>query len=232
MKKFIRKTVCLLIVLGLCITGYFGSLGYVMYKSVIKEKSIEARIEEIRENENYTPLLQVPEIYIDAVIAVEDERFYKHRGVDFISLARAIFTNIKNSELSQGGSTITQQFAKNLLFSHEQSISRKMAEFFATYYIEKNYEKDEILELYMNVIYYGDGYYNIYDASMGYFGVKPCDLNDYQATLLAGIPNAPSVYAPTKNLDLAQKRQDKVLERMVEADVLTEEEKAEILKER
>ena len=232
MKKFFKKIVALFIVLALCAVGYFGTLGYVMYKSVLKEKSIETRIEEIRAKENYTELSDVPEIFIEAVIAVEDSRFYKHNGVDFISLARAVVTNIKNNELSQGGSTITQQFAKNLLFSHEQSISRKAAELFAVVDIEKNYEKDEILELYMNVIYYGDGYYNIYDASKGYFGIEPKKLSDYQATMLAGIPNAPSVYAPTKNLDLAQKRQDKVLSQMVENKSLTEKEKSEILKER
>lgn len=232
MKKLFKRIIVLLIVLSLCVVGYFSALGYTIYSSVTREKSIEARIEDIRAMENYTTLSEIPKIYKDAVISVEDSRFYSHGGVDFIALFRAIVVNVKNSELSQGGSTISQQFAKNLLFSHEQSISRKVAEFFATYYIEKNYEKDEILELYMNVIYYGDGYYNIYDASMGYFGVPPSKMSDYEATMLAGIPNAPSVYAPTKNLDLAQERQDKVLERMVETGALTQEEKDEILKNR
>ena len=232
MKKFIRKIISLCIILALCITGYFGALGYTIYHSAVREKSIEERIDEIRESENYTKLSEVPKIYKDAVIAVEDSRFYEHNGVDFIALVRALVVNLKNNELSQGGSTISQQFVKNLLFSNEQSLSRKMAEFFATYYIEKHYTKDEILELYMNVIYYGDGYYNIYDASIGYFDVAPLNMTDYQATMLAGIPNAPSVYAPTKNLDLAQSRQEKVLDRMVETEVLTEEERTEILKER
>lgn len=232
MKRFLKKIIALILVLALCVTGYFSALGYTMYKSVTKEKSIYERIEEIKEKDNYTALSNVPKIYKDAVIAVEDSRFYKHGGVDFISLVRAFVVNVKESELSQGGSTITQQFAKNLLFSHEQSISRKAAEFFATYYIEKNYEKDEILELYMNIIYYGDGYYNIRDASVGYFGVTPDKMSDYQATMLAGIPNAPSVYAPTKNPELSKKRQNKVLERMVETKVLTEDEKQKILKER
>ena len=232
MKRFIKKLIALILVLVLCVVGFLGTLGYTMYKSVTREKSIDSRIEEIKSRDNYTKLSDVPEIYTDAVIAVEDSRFYKHGGIDFISLVRAIVINVKNKELSQGGSTITQQFAKNLLFSHRQSLSRKIAELFATHYIEKNYEKDEILELYMNVIYYGDGYYNIYDASRGYFGVTPDKMSDYQATMLAGIPNAPSVYAPTKNPELAKRRQDKVLERMVETKVLTEEEKAEILKER
>lgn len=232
MKKLIKKVICLFIVLALCVTGYFTALGYALYTSAVREKSIEERIDEIKESGNYTELSEIPEIYKNAVIAVEDSRFYEHNGVDVISLIRAVVTNLRNKELTQGGSTITQQFVKNLLFSHHQSFSRKAAEIFATYYIEKHYTKDEILELYMNVIYYGDGYYNIYDASVGYFDVIPINMTDYQATMLAGIPNAPSVYAPTKNLDLAQKRQDKVLERMVETEKLTEEEKTEILKER
>lgn len=236
MKKIIKRIIIIVILvcflLTLCVGGYFAMLGYKVYRDGVSEKSIEDRVDEIRLRENYTPLSDIPEIYIKAVIAVEDNRFYEHSGVDFFSLIRAIFANIRNKELSQGGSTISQQFAKNLLFSHEQSISRKVGEFFATRYIEKHYSKDEILELYMNIIYYGDGYYNIYDASMGYFGVEPKDMTAYQATMLAGIPNAPSVYAPTKNLDLAQKRQDKVLSRMEETGVITETEKNKILEDR
>lgn len=229
MKKLIRKLIGFILLVLFCIGGFYTAMGYGMYKSQINEKSIEERIEEIRDDKNFTPLSQIPEIYKDAVISVEDSRFYRHSGVDVVALFRAVFTNIREKDFVQGGSTITQQFAKNLLFSHKQSFSRKIAELFATYDIEKNYKKDEILELYMNVIYYGDGYYSIREASIGYFGKEPMDLNDYEATLLAGIPNAPSVYAPTKNPELAQKRQDKVLECMVEEKVITEEEKSHIL---
>lgn len=232
MKKLIRKLITLLLIICLCVVGYFSMLGYTVYKDAIKEKSIGDRIAEIKSQPNYTELSEISETFTDAVIAVEDSRFYKHGGLDLISFVRAMVTNIRSKELVQGGSTISQQFAKNLLFSHEQSISRKAGEFFATHYIEKTYSKDEILELYLNIIYYGDGYYNIYDASMGYFGVEPAAMTPYQATLLAGVPNAPSVYAPTKNPELAKKRQDKVLERMVETKVLTEEEKEKILEER
>ena len=229
MKKLIRKLIGFILLVLFCVGGFYTAMGYGMYKSQINEKSIEKRIEEIREDKNFTPLSQIPQIYKDAVVSVEDSRFYKHSGVDIVALTRATFANLKEKDFVQGGSTITQQFAKNLLFSHKQSLSRKIGELFATYNIEKNYEKDEILELYINVVYYGDGYYNIREASLGYFGKEPMDLSDYEATLLAGIPNAPSVYAPTKNLDLAHKRQDKVLECMAEEKVITEEEKARIL---
>ena len=229
MKKLIKKLIGFILLVLFCVGGFYTAMGYGMYKSRINEKSIEKRVEEIKEDKNFTPLSQIPEIYKDAVVSVEDSRFYKHSGIDIVALTRATFANLKEKDFVQGGSTISQQFAKNLLFSHKQSLSRKIAELFATYNIEKNYEKDEILELYMNVIYYGDGYYNIREASLGYFGKEPMDLSDYEATLLAGIPNAPSVYAPTKSLDLAHKRQDKVLECMIDEKVLTEEEKARIL---
>ncbi len=229
MKRLIKKLIGLIVLILICIFGFYAAIGYTMYTAEIKEQSIESRIEKIRSQENYTPLSSVPDIYKKAVIAVEDSRFYRHGGVDIVALMRALVANIREKEFVQGGSTITQQFAKNLLFSHKQSISRKAAELFATYYIEKNYEKDEILELYMNVIYYGDGYYNLHDASYGYFGVLPEQMNDYQATLLAGVPNAPSIYAPTKNPELARKRQEKVLERMVETDAINEDQKNKIL---
>ena len=232
MKKLIKKLFGIVLLAAVCVGGFYTAMGYGMYRAKVAEQSIEDRIEKVRENASYTTLDGVVQIYKDAVISVEDSRFYKHSGVDIVALFRAMVTNIREKEFVQGGSTISQQFAKNLLFSHDQSLSRKIAELFATYYIEKNYEKDEILELYMNVIYYGDGYYNIHDASKGYFGVAPQSLTPYQATMLAGVPNAPSVYAPTKNLELAQKRQDKVLERMVETGAITQEEMNEILKDR
>lgn len=232
MKKLIKKLLGIVLLVALCVGGFYTAMGYGMYRAKVAEQSIEDRIEEVRADASYTTLAGVPEIYKEAVISVEDSRFYRHSGVDIVAVVRAIATNIREKEFVQGGSTISQQFAKNLIFSHEQSLSRKIAELFATHYIEKNYEKDEILELYMNVIYYGDGYYNIRDASEGYFGVEPQSLTPYQATMLAGVPNAPSVYAPTKNLDLAQKRQDKVLERMVETGAITQDEMNEILKDR
>ncbi len=232
MKKLIKRLLGIILLVALCVGGFYTAMGYGMYRAKVAEQSIEDRIEKVRADASYTSLGDIPELYKEAVVSVEDSRFYKHGGVDVVALIRAMTANIRQKEFVQGGSTISQQFAKNLLFSHEQSLSRKIAELFATYYIEKNYEKDEILELYMNVIYYGDGYYNIREASQGYFGVVPCDLTPYQATMLAGIPNAPSVYAPTKNLDLAQKRQDKVLERMMETGAITQDEMNEILEDR
>lgn len=128
----------------------------------------------------------------------------------------------------EGGSTITQQLAKNQFFTQKKELTRKVAEVFMAREIERLYEKDKILELYINSIYYGEGYYSVYDASMGYFGKKPSELSDSEATLLVGIPNAPSVYAPTANAELGRQRQHQVLEDMVIWGYLTQEEAAAI----
>ena len=122
----------------------------------------------------------------------------------------------------EGGSTITQQLAKNTYFTQKKEMTRKVSEAFMAIEIEKNYDKNEILELYFNTSYYGDGCYTIKEASNHYFDKDPIDLTDYEATLLAGVPNAPSLYAPTKNLDLAHRRQKQVLNKMVECGYLTE----------
>ena len=163
------------------------------------------------------------EDYRNAVIAVEDHRFYDHGPVDFIAIARALYVNLTNWELREGGSTITQQVAKNVIFSQEETFTRKLGEIFAAYDLEKNYSKNEIFELYVNTAYFGDGYYGIYEASYGYYNKAPKDLNLDEASMLAGVPNAPSVYAPTVNPDLAKKRQAHVLERMVENGYITQE---------
>lgn len=123
------------------------------------------------------------------------------------------------------GSTITQQTGRLLYFTQEQRFTRKVAELFVAFDLEKNYSKEDILELYINIIYYGNGYYGIRDASLGYFNKEPKDLTLDEASLLAGIPNAPSVYSPNKNLDLAKKRQSAVLSAMLKYGYINEEDK-------
>lgn len=232
MKRFFKRILALLLIALLCFVAYFTTAGYMMYQDATKTRSVTERVTALRRSEKYTTLDQIPDIYEDAVIATEDRRFYKHWGVDPISMLRALYENICSGSFTQGGSTITQQVAKNLFFSNEKSLKRKVAELFVVYALEDNYAKNVILELYINSVYYGDGYYCIRDASVGYFDCLPEQMTDYECTLLAGVPNAPSVYAPTKNLHLAQKRQEHVLECMVRDDCITEEEKTDILNEK
>ena len=184
----------------------------------------------IKEKENYTQIDELPENYINAVLAVEDHRFYKHGAIDIISISRAILKDIQEMSFAEGGSTITQQLAKNIYFTQEKKITRKVAEVFMAIEIEKNYpNKDDILELYLNTSYFGDGYYTVKEASIGYFGKEPAEMTDYESIMLAGIPNAPSVYAPTKNLELAKQRQKQVADAMVKYGYITQEEIDKIL---
>ena len=198
--------------------------GYGLYKNAVQEESLEETVADIRRQDNFTSLEEMPETYVQAVVSVEDHRFYDHFGLDLIAIGRAVVNDIKAGRYVEGGSTITQQLAKNLYFSQEKTMSRKAAEVFLALEIEQKYTKDEILELYVNSIYFGDGYYSVGEASEGYFGKPASEMNDYECTLLAGVPNAPSKYAPSKNLALAEKRQQKVISRMEACGYITEEE--------
>lgn len=227
MKKCMKRIlifflVCMLIFL--IPTGVITYQGYQRYVQVMEEKTLDEKIDEIQSKPNYTKLQDLPQIYLDAVISVEDKRFYQHYGIDPISLVRAIRNNLRAKALIEGDSTITQQLAKNLYFDDEASLVRKAAEAMVTVVLEERYSKDEILELYVNCIYFGESYYCVYDASIGYFQKIPSQMTDFEATMLAGIPNAPSAYAPTVNMNLAVKRQEKVLESMVREGYLTEQE--------
>lgn len=215
---FLLMTICLLA--GFTVVHQ----GYEMYRGALKETGLQERVEAIRQKEGYTEYKNLPQIYVDAVLAVEDHRFYSHGGIDLIAIARSVENDIRAGRFAEGGSTITQQLAKNLYFDHDKEITRKIAEAFMAFEIEKNYTKDQIFELYVNCIYFGDGYYSVGDASEGYFKKAPENMTRYESTLLAGIPNAPSKYAPSKNPVLAEKRQRKVLQRMEACGYFTTEE--------
>jgi len=231
MKKFLKFIFILSFVAILTVGAYIIFKGYILYKDVTNVKSILSSVSEIQESDYFTSINNIPIHYKNAVIAVEDHRFESHGVIDVISISRAILSNLKQQELAEGGSTITQQVAKNLYFieSRNNTIYRKIAEIFIGRDLENMYSKNEIFEIYMNCIYFGDGYYNIKDAAEGYFNKLPSDMNLYECTLLAGIPNAPSAYAPTKNPDLAKKRQEKVISSMVKYGYLTQKEADEIL---
>lgn len=226
LKKVIIGIILLCLIVGIVVIGN----GYMMYKNAIDETPLSTLVEEIKSKENYTEFEELPKMYIDAVIAVEDHRFYKHNGIDIIAIGRAIINDIKAMSFVEGGSTITQQLSKNTYFTQEKKLTRKVAEVFMALEIEKNYDKNEILELYLNTSYFGDGYYTVKEACRGYFNKELNEMTDYEAILLAGIPNAPSVYAPTKNPDLAKQRQKQVMEKMIKYGYLTETEAENILK--
>ena len=226
--KFIKKLLLAIILLIIIICLIILGVGKIYYNKALKEKPLITRVDEITGKENFVKFEDMSSYYRNAVISVEDHRFYDHGPVDFIAIGRALFTNIKNRELQEGGSTITQQVAKNVIFNQEATWIRKVGEVFAAYDLEKNYTKKEIFELYVNTAYFGDGHYGIYEASYGYYKKSPKDLNLDEASMLAGVPNAPSVYAPTVNPDLAKKRQYHVLNTMLQYGYITKEESSSI----
>ena len=213
--KFFKKLIIAIILLFIVICSFGLIIGYSTYQQALKDTPLLTRVSSVTSDEHFTKFSDMSAYYRNAVISVEDHRFYDHGPIDVIALGRAIFTNVKNRELQEGGSTITQQVAKNLILSQERSWVRKVAEIFAAYDLEKNYSKNEIFELYVNTAYFGDGYYGIYDASQGYYQKDPKDLSLDESSMLAGIPNAPSVYSPSVNPNLAKKRQYHVINKML-----------------
>ena len=230
MKKF-KKILLVLILIILSILAIYIGQGYKMYKNALDDKPLEEMVQEIRNQKSYTKISNIPDIYKDAVIAVEDHRYYDHKGIDIIAIGRALLNDIRARELIEGGSTITQQLAKNMYFTQDKTLTRKIAEVFMAKKIESNYNKEEILELYVNYIYYGSGYYDIKSASLGYFDREPQDLTEGESIMLAGIPNAPSVYNPKVSPRLARERQKQVIDKMIKYGKLSEGKADEILSE-
>ncbi len=183
------------------------------------------------ERRTFIPFYKIPDHVKKAFIAIEDERFYKHHGIDFIGILRALYYDIKAGRIVQGGSTITQQLAKLLFLKPERSISRKIKEAALSIQIEKKYTKDEILGLYLNQAFFGTNAYGIEAAAHTYFGKPTEDLSIAEAALLAALPRAPSYYSPFKHPSLALKRRNLVLKKMLEQGYITTEEYEEALTE-
>ena len=186
--------------------------------------------EKIQTIPNYVLLNKMPSLLLQAVVSVEDTRFYNHKGFDFIGIARAILVNVEAGEIQEGASTITQQTVKNLFLTNDQTFTRKAEELILSMNMEKDFNKDKILEIYLNVIYFGSNFYGIYDASQGYFGKEPADLTIAECAMLAGLPNAPSLYSPYVDFRLAKKRQLVVIDAMEKMGIInkTEAENARI----
>ncbi|QHS24352.1 transglycosylase domain-containing protein [Virgibacillus sp. MSP4-1] len=210
MIRLIRNLTILALSLVLLVAAIYGVLGYNKYKESINSMPIKEKVESVRQDESFVPLSNISPDFSDAVVAIEDHRFYEHGAFEFISLVRAALTNLIKGEIVQGGSTITQQVAKNLYYSNKQTLVRKVAELFVAIDLEEMYSKDEILELYVNIVYYGESNVGIKEASMHYFDKQPSKLTYKEATFLAGLPRAPSIYS--SNSKAAKDRQAEVME--------------------
>lgn len=175
-------------------------------------------------------LADLPPTLPQAVIATEDRRFYSHFGIDLIGLARATYVNLRARRLVQGGSTLTQQLAKNLFLTPERSVKRKIQELLLALWLEHRFTKDQILTLYLNRVYLGNGSWGVDAAAKNYFGVSARDLNLYQSALLAGLLKAPSKYNPQNDQNLSRGRTTQVLLNMVAAGAITQDRMNEALK--
>ena len=234
MKKKKALKIVLIVLLALVglvvlVAGFFAIRGAIMWNEAKNNLPIAQAVEKFRADEDYIKYGDLPQFYIDAVISVEDRRFYKHNGISVKSILRAAFFDIMAGSFEQGGSTITQQLAKNVWFDQEKRMERKFAEVFAAFSLEKELTKPEIFELYVNTIYFGSGYYGIGEAARGYFGKAPSELSDYECALLAGLPNAPSAYSLDDAPELAHQRAEIVLQAMRDNEKLTEDEVMEVL---
>lgn len=204
------------------IAGIFAIKGAVMWNDAKARSTVGMAAEELRARDGFVKYGDLPEFYINAVISTEDRRFETHGGISVKSIIRALLFDLKTLSLEQGGSTITQQLAKNLWFTQEKKLERKFAEVYAAFALEKELSKQEIFELYVNSIYFGSGYYGIADAARGYFGKDVSELSDYECAMLAGLPNAPSAYSPDSSPELARRRLMLVLNSMKDNGLLTD----------
>lgn len=175
------------------------------------------------ENRLPVPLKDVPKDLQNAFVATEDSRFYSHHGIDPVGILRAVWVNIVHSGVSEGGSTITQQLARNAFLSQDRTFKRKISEALLALKIEQHYTKDEILEMYMNQIYFGQGAYGVQSAAHVYFGKDASQLTLAQAALIAGLPQSPNYYSPFNDLEASKKRQAVVLGQMVKYGYITQE---------
>jgi len=176
----------------------------------------------------YVPLQRIPKFLVNALLATEDPRFYQHKGIDYRGIMRAALKDIIAVRLKQGGSTITQQLTKVVFLSPERKFTRKIKEIILARRLEKELTKEEILELYLNKIYFGHGAYGAQMAAKTYFGKNIWEVNQAEAALLAGLPKSPMVYSPYSDIDLTKLRQWQVLQRMVDEGYLTQDQSKKI----
>lgn len=197
------KRLFAIIVLITCILGVNFALpivvkGIDMYHTATQDKPLEEYVNEIRSRDNYISIDDINPLFIHTLINSEDTRFYHHSGFDLISLTRALFTNIKEGKKAEGGSTITQQLAKNMYFTFEKKYERKVAELLVALELEKHYSKDEIIELYVNIINFGEDCFGIKTASLHYFNKLPSELNEDEINALVYTIKSPNNYNPHK----------------------------------
>lgn len=199
-----------------------------MYTEAVGAVSIETRIAQLKADPAFVPIEDISEDFIHAIVSVEDHRFYEHKGIDFIATGRALVNNLTSDGGLSGGSTLTQQLSKNMYFTFEKKYSRKLAELAVALQLEQQLSKKEILELYANVVYFGNGYTGVKEAAQGYFMTTPKELSMEQSIMLAGIPQSPSKFGLDKPTNRMGKRTTEVINAMIRGSYLADEDAGSI----
>ena len=243
-RRLIRRIILLVFLLGIA-TGLLLFLPKIIRvislaqdaKTMVNESSVSTFMESgttviydadgnelctMRESKDmyYVGIEDIPDTLEQAFIVMEDKDFYKHKGIDFKAIIRAVIANTENDEIVQGASTITQQLAKNIFLTQEVTWERKVKEIFVARDIEKKYSKKQILEFYLNNIYFSNGYYGVGAAAKGYFGKEVKDLTLSEQAFIAAIPNNPTRYNPLTNFDNTVERRDNILARLYNEDII------------
>ena len=232
MNKKLLRIFLVLLLLFVTVIATLLVQGHFRYEREIESKPLSEAINEYTSQDGYVKFEDIDEDFVNAVIAVEDKRFFTRKGYDLIALVRALWHNIRYKDLVEGGSTISEQIAKNLyLEGYVDGLEEKAAEIFLMFDLERHFSKKELFALYANMNYYGDGYWGIRQASEGYYGLKPDELSLAKAAILAGIPNAPAIYQLSDGYQYAKERQGWVLQTMLNNEMITESEMDEALKE-
>lgn len=235
MRRIIKGILTIIgVIFLICLIGIVAYLG-ILYNDVnneIKAGKIKKTVDSIRERNTYVKKEKIDKLYLKAVVAAEDRRYYSHGAVDIMGFSRAMYNNIISLKLKEGGSSITQQLSKNIFLDQKTELERKIKELFYAIELEKRYSKDDILELYVNTSYFGAGYYGIGPATKGYYDKTPEKLNLNEIAFLAGVPNAPSVYNPYEHYELALQRRNIVLRKMVYNGDITQEEALSVYNEK
>jgi len=209
---------------GLPTKAQVRGLGEMAQATTIYDAHDAAVFTIFKEQRTEVPLERISPNLVKAVLSVEDQRFYDHNGVDLIRIAAAVLRNFQEGRRAEGGSTITQQLARQSFLSRDKTFRRKLKEVILAAHIEREYSKKEILELYLNKVYFGDGFYGVEAASLGYFSKHASDLNIAESAVLAGLIQSPSSYAPTVNPDKAFARRNVVLQAMASNHAITQAE--------
>src|SRR5262245_59384192 len=194
-----------------------GRIGDMSQATTVFDASDQMAFTIYKEQRIEVPLDGISPNLIHAILDIEDQRFYQHRGFDLVRIGSAAMANVRRRRAAQGGSTITQQLARQSFLRPDKTLHRKFQELILAARIEHMYSKDQILETYLNKVYFGDGLYGVEAASQGYFGRHASELSVDQAALLAGLVKSPSTYAPTVNMDRARTRRNVVLQTMLDA---------------